>query len=504
MARFTPVFTNGLIEDDTDYAIGQAGYTDINNMRPHRKSMEIIGGWESATLDKISGICRGVHSWVGTSGDIITAFGTHTGLYVLADGVLTDITPVSGFTAGEQHGLGGSGYGTGAYGIGAYGEPSTSDFFPLTWSLDNYGSKLIANPRGQTIFEWGEGDPNAAAITNAPAKVTCILSTDERQIVAYGCNEETSGTFNSRCIRYSDIEDITDWTTTATNNAGEYILESQGRLVAARHVGDSVMLWTSGGAYSQTFLGNPSQTYDFRPMGENNGLAGANAVGIYSSAAYWVAPDYTFWTAGLGGLPQRLRAPLQSNFADNLALVQDDKIFGASVSEFGEIWWFYQSRDGEDCDNYIAYSTAENKWFKGDIRRTAYLDATPSPFTMATAVDGSIYWHEKGHSADGGAISWHSETGYLTMPNAENLIRVKGLWPDFKDQIGAVNLTLTTKLFPQGDETVFGSYVITPGQDKLDFLVNARLIKMKFSGSSTPARCRFGKLNIDIKSGSKR
>ena len=62
---------------------------------------------------------------------------------------------------GLQDGLGGLGYGTGGYGSGTYGGSSTdTTLYPRTWSLDNWGQNLLANPRGGAIYEWA---PNTAA-----------------------------------------------------------------------------------------------------------------------------------------------------------------------------------------------------------------------------------------------------------------------------------------------------------------------------------------------------
>ena len=62
---------------------------------------------------------------------------------------------------GNADGIGGLGYGTGGYGSGGYGSPATGlSLFPRTWSLDNWGQNLLANPRGGSIYEWA---PNTAA-----------------------------------------------------------------------------------------------------------------------------------------------------------------------------------------------------------------------------------------------------------------------------------------------------------------------------------------------------
>jgi hypothetical protein len=53
---------------------------------------------------------------------------------------------------GLVDGLAGYGYGTGGYGVGGYGSSSSQSLFVRTWSLDNFGQNLLANPRGSGIY----------------------------------------------------------------------------------------------------------------------------------------------------------------------------------------------------------------------------------------------------------------------------------------------------------------------------------------------------------------
>jgi len=67
---------------------------------------------------------------------------------------------------GQTDGLGGLGYGTGGYGSGPFtGAAAGLTLYPRTWSLDNWGQNLLANPRGGAIYEWA---PNL----NAPELLT--------------------------------------------------------------------------------------------------------------------------------------------------------------------------------------------------------------------------------------------------------------------------------------------------------------------------------------------
>lgn len=68
---------------------------------------------------------------------------------------------------GLVDGLRGLGFGVGGYGLGAYGTGSTVDqFFPRTWSPDNWGQNLVASPRGGPVCEWAPGYSAAELVTN--------------------------------------------------------------------------------------------------------------------------------------------------------------------------------------------------------------------------------------------------------------------------------------------------------------------------------------------------
>jgi hypothetical protein len=63
--------------------------------------------------------------------------------------------------------LGGPGYGVGGYGLGGYGEGADETvFYPRTWSLDNWGQNLIANPRGGGIYEWAPNFSDPELVVN--------------------------------------------------------------------------------------------------------------------------------------------------------------------------------------------------------------------------------------------------------------------------------------------------------------------------------------------------
>jgi len=192
--------------------------------------------------------------------------------------------------------------------------------------------------------------------------VGTILVTPERQLLAFGCNEEVSATYNPMCIRGSDIEDITDWTTTAANNAFESILEGGGMIVGAALFGSYVAVWTDTSVYLGQFIGAVGQTYRWDLVDTNCGLLGPNAMTVFNQTAYWVTPDLQFYAWQIGASPQMIPCPILRDFGDNMVGSQKDKVVCTGVSRFGEVWWFYpDARDGIENSRYVAMSTFDGE-----------------------------------------------------------------------------------------------------------------------------------------------
>lgn len=153
MAFITLSIPPGVVRDDTGFTVGQGAWRNADHVRFHRGLPQVIGGWELLTTTTLSGKCRGLFNWRDNQGSLNIAFGTHSNLYVYINGDFYDITPAA-FVTGLENGTGGIGYGTGTYSTGTYSQPSSADFFPLTWSFGSFGQTLIANPRGQTLWQW--------------------------------------------------------------------------------------------------------------------------------------------------------------------------------------------------------------------------------------------------------------------------------------------------------------------------------------------------------------
>jgi hypothetical protein len=501
MVRLAIAPPPGVVSDDTAFSLEMRA-SDANNMRWVNGSAQTVGGWNKIVGSQMSGVCRNTLAWLDNSGFENIGLGTHTNLYALVGGLLANITPLSDFTAGAENGAGGPGYGSGDYGEGDFGEGSGLDYFPLTWSLANWGENMLANPRQQSIFVWeNDTSTEAARIANAPDNVMAMLVTPERQVLALGCNEEVSGTFNPRCIRGCDIEDYDDWTTAPDNNAFEHILEASGgaRIITGRMVGPYVVVWTDFGLFLGQFLGDPGQTYRFDLIATNCGLIGPNAVVIQSQRAWWWTPDHQCYTWSPGEMPAPVTCPIREDFRTNISTGQFEKIAGVPIGKYGEIWWLYpDARDGLECSRYLILGTQVSYnqsfwWSRGHMDRSAAIDAGPLRFPIMASPTGYVYSHEDGNTADGGALAWSLTIALPTIDQGGQFVMIKGIEPDFQEQTGPVSVAFSLKKYPQSTAYQKGPYMLTAGAVRKHFTCTGRSAVMEFSGDSAPNYVRFGK-----------
>lgn len=505
LSNFEVRFQPGLVADETPFKLGQAGYVSSNGVRPHRAGMETSGGYESYTASQVGGKARGLIAWTDNDNLLNLAVGTHSALNVEVGGALVDITPTSGFSAGNEHGLGGAGYGTGGYGSGGYGSASTTASYPLTWTGGQFGENLIINPRGQGVFRWqNDTAAPAALLTGAPAQCDTILVRKD-QVIAYGCSEEISGSYNPRCIRWSALvaesTGITDWTTSSGDNAGEYVLHDTGRIIRAIELGSDIYVFTDDGVYLQAFLGAPNQLWFFNRWAENCGLVAPHAITKIGQTAFWLDKEYELWAMPAGASPVKIENPNSKDFRDNVAPAQFDKIWASTRTNFNEVRFDYpDARDGDGIENsrYITYNLRDKVFGGGRDARTASIDAKTTLYPVSVTPDGDIIYEEKGRSANGDQLARSCRTGFFYFAEGGRMATLRRMWCDFDDQVGPLSLTVYTRNEPRGAETSWGPFQVNPTSTFVDLgHITGALFSLEWSSSEAESFWRLGKITFD-------
>ena len=174
------------------------------------------------------------------------------------------------------------------------------------WSLDNYGSTLIALIFNGPCFQWDSTATSATStratiISNAPtASRDMLVSTPDRHLVFFG-TETTIGdttTQDDMFIRFSSQEDITDYTPTAINTAGTQRLADGSKIMGSLRGRDATLYLDRHRHVYHAFcwvLRLPLLTNKWEPTVDS--LAKTHRVEV-DGAAYWMSDNGFFRYTG--------------------------------------------------------------------------------------------------------------------------------------------------------------------------------------------------------------
>jgi len=260
----------GIHRNGTDFESSNR-WRDASLVRFHDGSLRPVGGWTTRKASAFASAPRAMLSWADNSSGTNLVAGAYNKLYyVNASSTVSDITP-SGLTVGTLSASQNLGYGGGYYNAGNYGRAPTGTGVydeATTWSLDTWGEYLLAcSSKDGKIYEW---QLNTAvlptALTNAPTSNVSMLVTEERFVFALGA----SG--NPRKVQWCDREDNTAWTPAATNEAGDFELQTQGQIMCGVRMRGRTLIITDQDAHISTYSGPPF-VYGFERVGTACGIA---------------------------------------------------------------------------------------------------------------------------------------------------------------------------------------------------------------------------------------
>lgn len=458
----------GINSDDTTFA-GSGRWAEGNNVRFYEGRPQTIERFDEERSG-FGGAVRSIYIYRTPSGSIARFYGTSTKLWVSTGPSPQEITPVPAPSGVES------------------------------WSFQSWGSTMLISPTGGSLYAktFPFGASAAAIIATAPAVITKLLVDPvRRQAIAFGCNEELSGTFNGRCIRGCNFEDYTNWTSTTSNNAFEDILGGTGSIVGAEFVGDYVGVWTDDALYLGEFVGDYGQTYRWSLVATGCGLANPAAITTVDGVAYWVGKDLRLRRWAPGGLPEVIPCPISRDIRANAYGLASGKAKVGLNRRYNEIWTFYQDmRDGSggsaptENSRYFAYSISESAaaqrhvWFQGQLARTAIHDCIHLNAMVTGDSSGTTWTHTDDFTTNTSSVSSYIQSADQYVDRGRLRVMVQRVKPDFESQGGNVSLTLYMRSYPQGSAVTKGPYTLAPGAEKVDFRAGGKLVAAGFAATT--------------------
>ncbi len=464
----------GVYRNGTPYQ-GRARWIAADSVRWIDGTIRPIGGWSplsdtlGGALASLAGVPRGMEAWRGNDGTPWLAIGTTEKLHAFSQGELYDITPADLVVGAEDAAItGGVGsYGFATYGLGLYGVGSASSALvdADTWQMDVFGDFLVASLTADgRVLVWDRVPANDATVAaGAPTGVRGVVVTPERFLFALG------KTGDVRTVTWASQETTETWTPAVDNTAGDYPLTTNGRLMCGRRGRNQTLLWTDTDLHAATYIGG-SLIYSFTLLGENCGIIGPNAVALDNGVAFWMGAR-GFWV--YDGFVRALPSDVSDYVFGRLNTEQRAKVSAVSISEYGEIWWFYPSNASLEIDSYVCYNVRENHWATGSLARTAAVAAGAFPYPIMASATGMIYEHERGNDRDG--VTPMVESGPIQMGQGDQLLTVLRIIPD-ETNLGDVRATVSARLYPTASETSTPELTV---REPTDVRITGRQVRVK-------------------------
>ena len=426
---------------------------------------------------------------------------------------------------------------------------------PGLWSLDNLGSTLIALIHNGECFEWDGDASNATAtratiISGAPtASRDMLVSTPDRHLVFFG-TETTIGdkaTQDDMYIRFSDQENINDYTPSAINSAGIQRLADGSRIMGAELGRNAIYVWTDTALFTMRFVGGDF-VFAFEQVGTNCGLIGMNAAVEVDGAAYWMSENGFFrYTGKL----ESMDCLVEDYVYDDLNTTSNQLIYCGINNLFGEITWFYPTATSNVVNRAVTYSYLDSTskrpiWFTnasslyprstwedssvfGLPHATQYNAGVDTSFDVTGNTDGTtIYFeHETGVNQQLAAASAVAIPANITSGDyditqkvirgaatnmadlrgdGENIMRVSRIIPDFISQQGNAIIQLDLRNYPNNtaSSSSLGPFTVTTSTSKVDTRARARAIALTISNTAVDTTWKLGSFRLDISSGGRR
>ncbi len=423
---------------------------------------------------------------------------------------------------------------------------------PGLWSLSNFGQVLVATIANGKTFTWNAGAASPLTVraststsgfstsANPTATRVTLVSPTTRHLIHLG-TETTIGdttTQDDMFIRFSDQENINEYTPTSINSAGSQRLQDGTKIMGSLKAKETILVWTDNALYTMKFIGAPF-TFGFEQVGTNCGLIGKNAAVEIDGAAFWMSNNGFFM---FDGTVKSLPCSVEDYVYDQADTTKGQQVAAGINNLFTEVVWYYPSTSSEYNDQYVVFNYGEpmkgGVWYIGTEARTSWIDAnvyqkpiatkfnstSSGTFPAVVGQDGlgqtQLFEHEVGTdqiNQDGSTTTITSfvksydfdiqskqkdAQGRSSGPgiSGEIFLAMRRFVPDFKDLQGNAKVTLAVKRYPQQSDTntSLSPFTITASTDKKDTRARGRFVNIKIENTDVSESWRFGTLRIDI------
>ena len=318
-----------------------------------------------------------------------------------------------------------------------------------------YGGAAITTTGSQsgthTISVRGVPASSLGGASDVPVVQNLVFVSDiSRFVFAFGCNDYGSTAQDPMLIRWSDQESVTQWTPSATNQAGSVRLSHGSQIVTCIQTRQEIVTFTDSSVYSLQYVGPPA-VWQSQILGDNISIVSQNAVSQASGVVYWMGTDKFY---KYDGRVQTLRCDLRQYIYSDINLAQMEQFNSGTNEGFNEVWWFYCSANSTVIDRYVVYNYLEDIWYYGTLGRTAWLDSGTEDYPIGATYSNNLVYHEYGNDDNTtgvpAAFDSYISSSEFDIDDGHNFGFVWRILPDltFRGSNGSATPQVTMTLIP--------------------------------------------------------
>lgn len=258
--------------------------------------------------------------------------------------IISDRTPVSGFTADDRN------------------------IWQFDVSNDGTTSTLVAqvapnlvcicNSEGGALYTgdlFGTGALTQVTTLPSPHSATGGVVVLFPYTVAYGSNG---------FVMWSVPGDPTDFTSAGAGNANVTQQKILKGLPLRSGAGPAGILWSANSVIQMTYVGG-TPVWQFNTMAGKSSVLSVASIIEYDGVYYWIGTDrFLQFNGVVREVPNDFNRDF---FFDNLNYSQRQKVFAVSVPRFGEIWWCFPKGDSTEPDHAVVLNVREGYWYDTEL-----------------------------------------------------------------------------------------------------------------------------------------
>ena len=342
-----------------------------------------------------------------------------------------------------------TGWSAGAWGAGTWGNSGTTLSPIRLWSQANFGEDLFFTYRGGSPFYWDATNgvttravyvSSLSGASDVPVIVNKAFVSDIfRFAFCFGANDLGAAALDPMLIRWSDQEDVANWTPAATNQAGSLRLSRGSEIITALQARQEILVWTDTALYGMQYLGAP-EVWGAQLLGDNITIASTNAAVYSGNIAYWMGTDKFY---SYDGTVKTLPCSVRSYVFNDFNTSQYAQVVAGTNERFDEIWWFYCSAGVTQNDRYVVYNYLQDVWYYGTLSRSAWTDSDLRENPMAATYSNNLVNHEVGYDnqegATASAITATITSSEFDLDDGDKFMFINRMLPDVTFEGSTVN-----------------------------------------------------------------